>query len=97
MSKVLSIHLAKETNADDGIDRLGSTNDLDSVRVAFQGAYGAWVNTDGFTVGEQKEIYQGMKIYEIAKQTPSIRHYIWSNLDYSLKVSDVLHFDEGLR
>lgn len=89
--------MAKATNADDGIDRLGSTNDLDSVRAAFRGAYGAWVNTDGFTVGEQKEIYQGMKIYEIAKQTPSIRHYIWSNLDYSLKVSGVLHFDAGLR
>lgn len=49
--------------------------------------YGAWVNTDGFTVGEQKEIYAGMRIFEIAKQTPSVRHYIWSNLDYVLKVT----------
>ena len=49
--------------------------------------YGAWVNTDGFTVGEQKEIYAGMKIFEIAKAEGGVRHYIWSNLDYSLGVS----------
>ncbi len=51
-----------------------------------QGAYGAWVNIDGFTVGEQKEIYAGMRIFEIAKQAESMRHYIWSNLDYAFKV-----------
>ena len=49
--------------------------------------YGAWVNTDGFTVGEQKEIYAGMKIFEIARIEGGVRHYIWSNLDYSLGVS----------
>lgn len=53
---------------------------------ALDGVYGAWVNTDGFTVGEQKEIYAGMRIFELAKQTPTMRHYVWSNLDYALKV-----------
>ena len=44
------------------------------------------MNTDGFTVGEQKEIYIGMRIFEIAKQTQSLRHYVWSSLDYAFKV-----------
>lgn len=65
----------------------GLVEDFESISAAFQGVYGAWVNTDGFTIGEQKEIHVGMRIFEIAKQTPSMRHYVWSNLDYALKVS----------
>ncbi len=61
--------------------------DFDSVERAMKGAYGAWINTDGFTVGEQKEIFAGMRIFEIAKQAGTLRHYIWSNLDYVFKVS----------
>jgi NmrA-like family len=64
----------------------GDTNDLASVAAALDGAYGAWVNIDGFTVGEQREIYAGMRIFELAKQTKSLRHYVWSSLGYNLKV-----------
>ena len=53
---------------------------------ALEGVYGAWVNVDGFTVGEQKEIYVGMRIFELARQTGTVRHYIWSSLDYAFKV-----------
>lgn len=63
----------------------GSFDDFSTVSVALQGVYGAWVNTDGFTVGEQKELYAGMRIFELAKQA-GVKHYIWSNLDYALKV-----------
>jgi hypothetical protein len=28
-----------------------------------------------------------MRIYEVAKRVPSLRHYVWSNLRYVLKVS----------
>ncbi|KAI0687720.1 NAD(P)-binding protein [Cytidiella melzeri] len=63
----------------------GTVDDFASVASAFRGVYGAWVNTDGFTIGEQKEIYVGMRIFEIAKQTTSVRHLVWSNLDYGLK------------
>jgi NmrA-like family protein len=66
---------------------IGNTSDLASVAAALDGAYGAWVNIDGFTVGEQREIYAGMRIFELAKQTKSLRHYVWSSLDYNLKVS----------
>ena len=54
---------------------------------ALQGVWGVWNNTDGFTVGEQKEVYSGMRIFELAKQIKTVRHYVWSNLDYSFKVS----------
>lgn len=63
----------------------GSFEDLEAVKKALQGTYGAWVNTDGFTVGEKAEIYLGMRIFEIAKQLGTVRHYVWSNLDYSTK------------
>ena len=53
------------------------------------GVYGAFVNTDSFTIGEQKEIYIGMRIFEIAKQVGTVRQYIWSNLDYVSRVSGV--------
>ncbi|KAJ7250155.1 NAD(P)-binding protein [Mycena haematopus] len=63
----------------------GSFTDYASVARALEDAYGAWVNTDGFTVGEMEEIYAGMRIYEVAKRVPSLRHYVWSNLRYVLK------------
>ncbi|KAJ7475809.1 NAD(P)-binding protein [Mycena latifolia] len=63
----------------------GSFDDLAAVAAAFEGA---WVNTDSFTVGEQKEIYLGIKIFEIAKRARSVRHYVWSNLDYVTKKAD---------
>ncbi|KAH9080328.1 NAD-P-binding protein [Lactarius deliciosus] len=63
----------------------GDTSDLASVAAALDGAYGAWINIDGFTVGEQREIYAGLRIFELAKQTKSLRHYVWSSLDYNLK------------
>jgi hypothetical protein len=64
----------------------GDTSNLESVAAALDGAYGVWVNIDGFTVGEQREIYAGIRIFELAKQTKSLRHYVWSSLGYNLKV-----------
>ena len=63
----------------------GSLGDLDSVSRALQGVYGAFVNTDGFTVGEKGETYLGMRIFELAKQTGTVKHYVWSSLDYMHK------------
>ncbi|KAN0141807.1 NAD-P-binding protein [Lactarius tabidus] len=51
--------------------------DLASVAAALDGVHGAWVNTDGITIGEQHEIYQ----------KKSLRHYVWSSLNYNLKLS----------
>ena len=65
----------------------GSFDNLAHVSAALEGVYGAWVNTDSFTVGEQKETYLGMRIFELAKQNGAVRHYVWSSLDYAFKAS----------
>ncbi|KAI0669055.1 NAD-P-binding protein [Trametes maxima] len=76
---------AKEL-AEKGVDLVqGAFDDFPLVLAALKGVWGAWVNTDGFTVGEAAELYAGMRIFELAKQAGSVRHYVWSNLDYSLK------------
>ncbi|KAJ7065725.1 NAD(P)-binding protein [Mycena amicta] len=63
----------------------GSFQDIDSVARAMQGIYGVYVNTDGFTVGAMQEIYSGIRIFETAKRTPTLRHYVYSGLIYALK------------
>ncbi|CAF1103937.1 unnamed protein product [Didymodactylos carnosus] len=65
----------------------GNFMDFDSVLKALQGVYGVFVNTDGFTVGEQSEVFAGMRIFELAKQIGTIKHYVYSNLDYVFKKS----------
>ncbi|KAJ7912540.1 hypothetical protein B0H13DRAFT_1613390 [Mycena leptocephala] len=64
----------------------GSFTDFGAVARALDGVYGVWVNNDGPSVGEDQEIYGGMRIFELAKRTPSLRHYVWSSLPYILKV-----------
>lgn len=64
---------------------IGNTDDLDSVEAALKGVYGAWVNVDSFTVGEMKEIWSGMRIFELAKKV-GVKHYVWSSLEYITKV-----------
>ena len=64
----------------------GSTHDFPSVLAALQGAYGAFVNIDSFTVGEQKEVFEGIRIFELAKQAGTVKHYVWSSLDNVFKV-----------
>lgn len=63
----------------------GNTDDLNSVEAALQGVYGAFVNVDSFTVGEMKEIWSGMRIFELAKKA-GVKHYVWSSLEYITKV-----------
>ncbi|KZT04509.1 NAD(P)-binding protein [Laetiporus sulphureus 93-53] len=65
----------------------GRFDDFDAVAAALKGVYGAWINTDGFTVGEEKEVWCGIRIYELAKQA-GVRHYVWSSLDYASKLGN---------
>jgi hypothetical protein len=51
---------------------------------AFHGVYGAYVNTDGFTLGEKAELFYGIRAYEIARHE-KVSHYIWANTDYAVK------------
>ena len=40
-------------------------------------------------IGEFKEVFYGMRIFEIAKQTKSLRHFIWSSLEPVFRVGDL--------
>ncbi|EJU04873.1 NADP-binding protein [Dacryopinax primogenitus] len=51
----------------------------------FKDAYGAFVNTDGFVIGEKAEIFWGMRIFEIAV-AQGVKHYVWGNLYYLTKL-----------
>ncbi|PVG02993.1 NAD(P)-binding protein [Serendipita vermifera] len=62
----------------------GSVKDLPSIHNALEGVYGAFVNTDGFTIGEKEELFAAFRIYELAKER-GVKHYVWSNLDYMSK------------
>src|SRR5277367_106469 len=64
----------------------GRADNEADLRRAFNGVTAAFVNTNGFAIGEKAELYWGMRIYEIAKEEKSMRHYVWSNLDYALKL-----------
>ncbi|KAJ7915540.1 NAD(P)-binding protein [Mycena leptocephala] len=58
----------------------GTFEDFAAVAKAMDGVYGAYANTDTFTVGEMREIYAGLRLFKIANVTPTLRHYLWSGL-----------------
>ena len=43
--------------------------------------YGVFVNTDSPSLGEDGELFVGIRLFELAKQAGTIKHYVWSNLD----------------
>ncbi|KAH8817223.1 hypothetical protein F5884DRAFT_819004 [Xylogone sp. PMI_703] len=55
-----------------------------TLRKAFKGVQLAFVNTNGYVLGEKGEIYWGIIIYEIAIES-GVEHFIWGSLDYALK------------
>ncbi len=77
----------------------GDVLNLDSILKALEGCYGAFVNTDSFTIGEQAELFAGIRIFELAKQVGTLKHYVYSSLEYVLRkvnynpVYHVSHYD----
>jgi len=41
----------------------------------------AFINTDGFAVGEQAETYWGIRLFELARRA-GVKHFVYSGLDY---------------
>ncbi|KAL2880273.1 hypothetical protein SGCOL_004322 [Colletotrichum sp. CLE4] len=64
----------------------GKQDSQQDLHRAFKGVYGAWVNTDGFTLGQKNELFYGIRAYEIARHE-GVRHYVWAGTDYALKKS----------
>ena len=67
--------------------RAGRFDNQRDVAVAMKGCYAVFVNTDTYTVGARRELFSAIKVYEAARRTPTMRHFIWSGLDYGSKVS----------
>ncbi|KAI9353049.1 hypothetical protein DFJ73DRAFT_959337 [Zopfochytrium polystomum] len=63
----------------------GTFQDEALLKRLFEGAHGAYVNTDGFTIGEQAEVFWGMRIFELAAAA-RVKHFVWGALDYSSKI-----------
>ncbi|KAH7320760.1 hypothetical protein B0I35DRAFT_450469 [Stachybotrys elegans] len=62
----------------------GSQDSQKDLHAAFTGVYGAWVNLDGFTIGEKSELFYGVRAYEIARHH-GVEHYVFANIDYALR------------
>jgi hypothetical protein len=62
----------------------GSQDSQKDLHRAFEGVYGAWVNTDGFTIGEKNELFYGIRAYEIARHE-GVQHYVYASGDYAVK------------
>jgi hypothetical protein len=85
LTRTLTSHPAKELSKLANVElvqsQAASGYDLDAfLTVAKQSDY-AFVNTDGFAVGEIAETYWGIRLFEVARQA-GIKHFVYSGLDY---------------
>ncbi|KAI1325195.1 hypothetical protein F5Y16DRAFT_378584 [Xylariaceae sp. FL0255] len=58
----------------------------DTLRATFRGAWGAFVNIDGFNSGEKTETFWTMRAWELAIEE-GVQFFIYGNLDYWYKHS----------
>ncbi|KAI2611807.1 NAD(P)-binding protein [Hypoxylon sp. NC1633] len=56
------------------------------LRALFHGAWGAFVNLDGFNSGEKTEMYWSIRSYELAIEE-GVKFFVFGNLDYLYKKS----------
>jgi hypothetical protein len=64
---------------------VGSMFDEKALHDAFSGVDACFVNTNGFPIGEAKEVFWGIRIFEIAREM-GVKHFVYSSLDYALKL-----------
>lgn len=65
----------------------GQTYDEIDLQKAFEGVHMAYVNTNGFAIGEKAEIYWGIRSYEIARQH-GLEHFVWANVPWGSKAGN---------
>jgi len=71
----------------------GDCFDEATLTSVFKNVSFAYVNTNGFAIGEKNEIFWGIRIYEIARWA-GVKHFIYSSLPYVSKNGD---FDPSRR
>lgn len=59
----------------------GDCYNEDDLSKSFDQVDYVFVNTNGFAIGESKEIYWGIRIYEIARRA-GVKHFVYSGLPY---------------
>jgi hypothetical protein len=64
----------------------GSSYNEADLHIAFKDVSIAFVNTNGFAIGEKAEIYWGIRIFELAAEH-QVKHFIWASLASSYKIS----------
>ncbi|KAI1351115.1 hypothetical protein F5Y01DRAFT_304960 [Xylaria sp. FL0043] len=67
---------------------IGTFASEESLRATFRGAWGAWVNIDGFNSGEKGEIFWTIRgvAWELAIEE-GVKFYVHGNIDYAYKKS----------
>jgi len=65
----------------------GDAYDEPTLRKAFIGVSYAFVNTNGFAIGEKAEIYWGIRLYELAREF-KLKHFVYAGLDYASKLGN---------
>ncbi|KAF8310122.1 NAD-P-binding protein [Clavulina sp. PMI_390] len=80
-------HRAKDLEAAGAELQQGTFMDREAVSKLFEGAYGAFVNTDTYTVGAAAETTAAFIIWEIANWH-KVRHFVWSNLEYAVRTGN---------
>ncbi|EMD00756.1 hypothetical protein BAUCODRAFT_182018 [Baudoinia panamericana UAMH 10762] len=85
--------------ASKGVDMVkADMNDIDSLKTAIRGSYGVFGVTDFWAVlSKEIEVRQGKNIFDAVK-AEGVKHYIWSSLPWTAKVSNgkythIDHFD----
>ncbi|KAN0104833.1 NAD(P)-binding protein [Hyaloscypha variabilis] len=64
----------------------GSGYNEATLHSAFQGIDIAFVNLNGFAIGEKAELYWGIRLFELAAEH-RVKHFIWASLPSSYKLS----------
>jgi uncharacterized protein YbjT (DUF2867 family) len=65
----------------------GQTYHEPTLRRAFKGVSYVFANTNGFAIGEQAEIYWGIRLYELAREF-RVKHMLYAGLEYASKLGN---------
>ncbi|XMA09480.1 hypothetical protein WAI453_002271 [Rhynchosporium graminicola] len=65
----------------------GDSYDEPTLRKVFAGVSYAFINTNGFAIGEKGETYWGIRMYELAREA-GVKHFIWAGLICSSKLGN---------
>ncbi|RHZ59242.1 uncharacterized protein CDV56_101423 [Aspergillus thermomutatus] len=78
---------AKELAAIPGVSIFEGETHEPTLREAFKDISYVFANTNGFAIGEQAEIYWGIRLYELAREF-GVKHFLYAGLEYASKLGN---------